>query len=247
MKLNSGMRRMDSMMIASNINIKKMSRLELLYTCVANMVKLMKKQEDPSLVESMMHYTEKSDPNYILYHTRSENTEDKIVTILRDAALLETVCAAHYDESSEYQLLIRVIREQTERLGNGELVLKKAASGMNSTILQNPADADAAFHKKAGEEHCGYIANEVELADHGNSIVVDYQFEPNIYSDSRFMKDYVANQPESETPVILVTDGGFYGNGNARLAAGKSIILVTTGLKGTDVNYLWADYMQYRR
>ena len=34
MNLNSSMRRMDSLMIAANI--KKMSRLELIYTCVAN-------------------------------------------------------------------------------------------------------------------------------------------------------------------------------------------------------------------
>lgn len=49
MKLNTGMRRMDSLMAASNI--KKMSRLELLYTCVANLCKLMKKLEEPALPE----------------------------------------------------------------------------------------------------------------------------------------------------------------------------------------------------
>lgn len=42
MKLNTGMRRMDSLMVASNI--KKMSRLELLYTSVANLVNILAKQ-----------------------------------------------------------------------------------------------------------------------------------------------------------------------------------------------------------
>lgn len=41
MGINRGIKRMDSMMVASNI--KKLSRLELLYTCVSNMVKLMQK------------------------------------------------------------------------------------------------------------------------------------------------------------------------------------------------------------
>lgn len=50
MKMNTGMRRMDSLMVASNI--KKMSRLELLYTCVANLCKLMKRLEDPALIIS---------------------------------------------------------------------------------------------------------------------------------------------------------------------------------------------------
>ena len=37
MKLDLSLKRMDSLMVASNI--KRMGRLELLYTCVANLVK----------------------------------------------------------------------------------------------------------------------------------------------------------------------------------------------------------------
>ena len=75
MKLNTGMRRMDSLMVASNI--KKMSRLELLYTCVANLARLMKKLEDSALPEGLLHYTEDDDHNRVLYHNRSEDTDSK--------------------------------------------------------------------------------------------------------------------------------------------------------------------------
>ena len=75
MKLNTGMRRMDSLMVASNI--KKMSRLELLYTCVANLAKLMKKLEDSTLPEGLLHYTEDDDHNRVLYHNSSEDTDSK--------------------------------------------------------------------------------------------------------------------------------------------------------------------------
>ena len=68
MKLNTGMRRMDSLMVASNI--KKMSRLELLYTCVANLARLMKKLEDSALPEGLHHYTDDDDQNRVLYHNR---------------------------------------------------------------------------------------------------------------------------------------------------------------------------------
>lgn len=238
--LHSGLRRMDSMMVASNI--KKMSRLELLYTCVANLVRLMSKQEDSKLPESMKHYTEESDHNDMLYHNRSDHTDSKIKQVLLDAALLKEICGNRYDETSEYQLFVRVIREQTEQTKDGELVLKKASSDMNSRILQNPADPDATFCKKAGVEHRGYIANVVELAQDGNSVTVDYQFEQNIYSDSQFLKDYIEHQPEAEDSAILVADGGYYGNENTRLAAGKNITLVTTNLKGTDVKDLYAEF-----
>ncbi len=75
MKLNTGMRRMDSMMVASNI--KKMSRLELLYTCVANSARLMEKLEDLALPKVLLHYTEDDDHNRVVYHNRSEDTTSK--------------------------------------------------------------------------------------------------------------------------------------------------------------------------
>lgn len=62
--------------------------------------------------------------------------------------------------------------------------------------MQNPADPDATYRKKAGTEYRGYIANVVEVADHDhNSITVDYQYEKNTYSDSQFLKDYMEQQP----------------------------------------------------
>lgn len=62
-KLNTGMRRMDSLTAASNY--KKISRLELLYTCAANLTRLMKKLEESALPEGLLHYTEDDDHNSI--------------------------------------------------------------------------------------------------------------------------------------------------------------------------------------
>ena len=70
--LSSKMNRMDSMMIAANI--KKLSRLELLYTCVANLVKHMQKRQD-IIPESMRHYYEPEDYNRVIYHMRSTDAE----------------------------------------------------------------------------------------------------------------------------------------------------------------------------
>ena len=151
MKINTGMRRMDSLMVASNI--KKMSRLELLYTCVANLAKFMRKSEDGAFPESLIHYTEEDDHNRVLYHNRSEDTESKITQVLKDAAQIITACGSRYDESSEYQLLIRVIEEQTDKGADGNLILKSGKSDMNSGLLQNPADPDATFRTKAGKDY----------------------------------------------------------------------------------------------
>lgn len=241
MKLNTGIRRMDSLMVASNI--KKMSRLELLYTCVANLARLMKKLEDPAFPESLNHYTEDEDHNRVLYHNRSEETENKINQVLKDAALIITACGSRYDEQSSYQLLIRALKEQTKAGDKGDLVLKEKGEGIDSTALQNPADPDATYRKKAGKEYRGYVANVVEAADdQHNSITVDYQYEKNNYSDSQFLKDYVERKPENSDPETLSTDGGYCGMENNQLAENKNIRLVTTDLKGADVSDHWADF-----
>ena len=241
MKLNTGMRRMDSLMVASNI--KKMSRLELLYTCVANLARLMKKSEDPSLPEALIHYTEDDDHNKVLYHNRSEDTDSKINQVLKDAALIISACGSRYDEQSQYQLLIRAIKEQTKTDENGKTVLKTAGDGMDSNVLQNPADPDATYRRKAGKEHIGYVANVVEAVDdQHNSITVDYQYEKNNYSDSQFLKDYIGRKSENSAPETLSTDGGYCGMENNKLAESKNIRLVTTDLKGADVSDHWADF-----
>lgn len=240
MKLNTGLRRMDSLMVASNI--KKMGRLELLYTCVANLAKLMVRKEDRSFPDPMKHYTEEDDHNKLLYHNRSEDTDSKMTQILKDAASLITICGSRYDETSEYQLLIRVLNEQTIKDNNGTFSLKSSGSDMDSEILQNPADPDATYRKKAGKEYRGYIANVVEGSNGTDSLTIDYQFERNTYSDSQFVKDYIDRQAENETPVTLITDGGYCGNENAKLARSKNIELITTDLKGTEVIDLWADF-----
>ncbi len=100
MKLNTGIRRMDSLMVVSNI--KKMSRLQLHYTCVSNHSKCMKESDDPEFSESFLHYTENDDHYKVFYHNRSEVADTKIQQILQDAAaVIIWVCGSRYDEYSE--------------------------------------------------------------------------------------------------------------------------------------------------
>lgn len=241
MKLSTGMRRMDSPMVASNI--KKMSRLELLYTCVVNLAKLMKKFEDSALPEGLLHCTEEDDHNRVLDHNRSEDTDSKTDQTLKDALLIISACGSRYDEYSEYQLLIRAISEQTKSDDDGNLMLKGVHDGMDSNVMQNPTDPDATYRKKAGTEYRGYIANVVEVADDDhNSITVDYQYEKNTYSDSQFLKNYIEQQPDDGPHAILTTDSGYCGMENSQLAEGKNMTLVTTDLKGTEVSDHWADF-----
>ena len=105
------LKRMDSFMVASNI--KKMSRLELLYTCVANLVKTAQKRE-MKIPAELSHYLKKEDMNEVIYHSRSEDTLSRIEKVLEEAKAVKDLCNGIFDDVSEYQLLIRVLREQLQ-------------------------------------------------------------------------------------------------------------------------------------
>jgi hypothetical protein len=240
MNLSPVLKRMDSMMIASNI--KKLSRLELLYTCVANMVKCLHKSEEDELIKGMEHYYDDDDRNKVIYHNRSEETSDKIQTVINDAVKLLPLIEDKYLQTSEYQLLLRVFREQTEDDDKGTRKLREGKD-LNSQILQNPSDPDATYRKKAGKETRGYSANLVETFDGENSVITDYQYDTSIRSDSSYCKEVIEEMEIQQEQVTILADGAYGGENNRNLAADNNINLITTDFQGRKPNEIFAEFV----
>ena len=239
MKIDSSLKRMDSLMVASNI--KRMGRLELLYTCVANLAKEMAKTRE--IPEHLRHYTEADDRNRVIYHNHSEETSAKIEAVLKDAAALKELCGVDYDDSSNYQLLLRVLKEQAVQREDGTCRLRtKEDGGMDAAILQNPADPDATYREKAGKQHRGYVANVIEASGKNGSVIEDYQYEQNTHSDSQFLKETLDGMEKQAETVTIVTDGAYSGTQNKELAAEKNVRLVTTNLTGREAEDIIADF-----
>lgn len=242
MKISGQIRRMDSLMVASNI--KRLSRLELLYTCLSDLVCYLHKNGGDDKIHGMEHYYDPADYNRVIYHQRSEDYESRLKTVLTDADQLILRCNGGYDEAPQYQLLVRAFSEQVLKSPDGSLRLKTRGDGqMDSHILQNPADPEATYREKAGKQHRGYAANVIESVGDENSIVTDYQFEQNTHSDTEFLREYLeaeAGQPEQ---VTLVTDGAYSGEDNRKLAKRRNIDLVTTDLLGKETADIYADFI----
>lgn len=239
MRIDSSMKRMDSLMVASNI--KRMGRLELLYTCVANLAKEMAKTRE--IPEHLRHYTEADDRNRVIYHNHSEETSAKIEAVLKDATTLKELCGVDYDDSSSYRLLLRVLKEQAVQREDGTYRLRtKEDGGMDANILQNPADPDATYREKAGKQHRGYVANVIEASGKNGSIIEDYQYEQNTHSDSQFLKETLDSMEKQAETVTVVTDGAYSGTQNEELAAEKNVRLVTTNLTGREAEDIMADF-----
>lgn len=85
MGINDTVKRMDSMMIDSNI--RKLSRFELIYSYVARFVKYLK-NNDHEIPESKTPNIEKEDYNMMVYHMRDTDINDRFKIVLQNAKLL---------------------------------------------------------------------------------------------------------------------------------------------------------------
>ena len=229
MDISPAIQRMDSLMIEANI--RKMGRLELLYTCLANLVHEIAKDGRSDLLGGLDSYKNPCNRNQVIYHDSKTPQDIKIQKIIDDAVDLLPKCKEDYGATTDYQLLERAINEQTKN-DNGKRILKTKEDAMPSDILQNPSDPDATYRFKAGKSHKGYSANVVESVDAKGSVVTDYQYDVNTRSDASFVKEYIENATESEEAVMLIADGAYAGEENTKLASGKKIRLMTTGLLG---------------
>lgn len=241
MKLNGRIRRMDSMMVESNI--RKLSRMELIYTCIAKLVSYLAKNTPDIIAEEMKHYADPDDFNRVIYHQRSSDSDGRIQLLLDDGDRLMDLCRSGYEDNTEYELLIRCLSEQTI-VEDGKRRLRTREDGtMNSTALQNPSDPEATFRSKAGKEYRGYVANLEETVGETGSIVTDYRYEQNIHSDSQFLKEHLQEMETQKEKVTLVTDGAYSGQENTDLARERNVDLITTGLTGRETDDIMADFV----
>ena len=240
MNISGRIRRMDSMMIESNI--RKLSRMELIYTCIAKLVTYLNEKQPGILPEEFMHYCDSDDFNRVIYHQRSTDTESRIQILLDDADKLMELCNSRFDNVTEYELFIRCISEQTIIENSKRRLLTKEDGIMNATALQNPSDPEATFRKKANKDHRGYVANLEETVGVNGSVVTDYQYEQNIHSDSQFLKDHLERMDKQDESITLVADGAFSGAANQSLAKGKNVELITTNLTGRNTADIMADF-----
>ena len=240
MNLNGRIKRMDSMMIESNIRF--LSRMELIYTCISKLVIYLEKNVPDKVDESLKQYADPNNYNKIFYHQRNDDMEQIIKMLIEDSELLLKICGDDFDEITEYQLFIRCLSDQTV-IEDGKRRLRTKEDGtMNSSALQNPSDPDATYRNKAGKLHRGYTANLEETVGKNGSVVTDYQYDKNTHTDSHFLQETLNAMDKSEKETVLITDGGYDGQNNIALAKEKNVKLVTTALIGKEAPDVLADF-----
>jgi len=235
--------RVDSFMVASSS--KNMSRIELVYTVNANLIKKLKQLDKDSIPESCNGYLKKGHKKETIYKTRNKDTESKLEFLLKQAQMLYRASlksSSSIKQTEEFKTLKRMLGEQTDNddfddLNPGELKIKDGQD-LSSDILQNPSDPDATYRYKYGP-NIGYTANIVEAFDGDHSIIKDYDFKPNIYSDQKFSKDTIDKlkvNPKLKKTINMLVDGAYFTLELAEMALDKGIKLIPGELIGRKAN-----------
>lgn len=86
---------MDSMMIESNIRF--LSRMELIYTCISKLAIYFDKNYPNKIPDDLKHYTDSNDYNRIFYHQLNDNMEQIIQALLSDSDKLLELCGTDYE------------------------------------------------------------------------------------------------------------------------------------------------------
>src|SRR5690606_18091164 len=106
MDITPSLKRMDSVMIASSC--KKMSRLEIVYTCISNLTRLIQADgREKVLTPKLSLYLQDGHKNNTLYRSKTEDLELNLEKALADAESLARLAAGAYQETKEYQMLTR--------------------------------------------------------------------------------------------------------------------------------------------
>ena len=225
LKIQGNLKRMDSLMVASSC--KNMGRLELIYTCTSNLVKVLVEEDSGIIVpEHLLKYADDSNKNAFCYRMEKDEVQTRLETVAADALEVFGLCGEAQHGYEEYQLLKRMLTDQTE---GGQLKPNKDISPQS---LQNPSDEDATYRRKAGKGYQGYSANIVEDCGENGNIITKYDYDVNSHSDADFCKEVIEELGEQEEETTVISDGAYASEDNFEDAAEKNIKLVTTNLTG---------------
>lgn len=232
-ELDKSMARMDSFLLSSSC--KKLSRLELVYRVVQQMIQATHKV-DPTLVpEHLQEYLKSEHKNKTIYHAKSSEAGDKLATQFENATELyqhlfnKDKCR----EMKEFKVLTRLLNEQCIETEEGFLIPLEGKE-LSPSNLQNPSDPDATYRYKNGKGDVGYVVNLVEVRDKAKNVglILSHDVQNNLYSDAEFGENFLDQDSLANEIDVLSADGAYYRQESLEKAKNKDIEMSVSTMTG---------------
>jgi len=230
LKVRTGLQRMDSTQIASNI--VSASRLRLLVEAVQRVERILNEADRARLSETFAPYIKDSAGHYT-YRVKGKEAQQEHLQKTGQTiyALLQDLKSAYAGELA-YQVLERIFAENFNLLESGPRA--KENTEITSSCLQSVDDLEATYRTKGTGHYKGYVANITETCDPENKIqlITKVQVAPNNVDDGQLLAEALPNLKERTAIETMITDGGYGSEVSDEALQKQEVTLIQTAIKG---------------
>jgi len=230
LKVRTGMQRMDSTQIASNI--VSASRLQLLVESLIRLERVLSEVDKEKLADRLAPFTRDSSGQYT-YRIKGKQAVRKHLKLVGETIheILKELRSA-YEEETAYQVMARLFEENF--ILEEQSLRPKENDELSSSSLQSLDDLEASFRTKAGKYYKGYVANITETCDPENDLqlVTKVQVEPNNVDDTKLLAEALPELTERTDLDTLYTDGSYSSPEMDKTLAEEQVELIQTAIRG---------------
>ena len=230
LKIRTGMQRMDSTQIASNI--VSASRLQLLVASIQRVERMLTEADRVRLSETFAAYIKDSAGHYTYRVKGKEAVREHLQKIGQTIhALLQDLKSAYAAETA-YQVLERIFADNFHLLETGPRV--KENTEITSDCLQSVDDLEATYRTKGTGHYKGYVANITETCDPENEIqlITKVQVAPNNVDDGQLLAEALPNLKDRTSIETMLTDGGYGSEVSDEALQEQAVTLIQTAIRG---------------
>ncbi len=230
LQVRTGMQRMDSTQIASNI--VDASRLRLLVEAVQRTYRILSEADQARLVENFAPYIKDTAGHYTYRVKGKEATQEHLRQVGKTIHSLLTELKEAYTDEKAYQVLERIFTEHFNLVEND--VCPKENQELSSGSLQSVDDLEASYRTKGNAHYKGYVANITETCDPENDLqlITKVQVAPNNTDDDQLLAEALPNLQKRTDLDTLMTDGGFGGEASDTALENQPVKLIQTAIRG---------------
>lgn len=229
-KVHTGIQRMDSTQIASNI--LDMSRLQLLVEGLQRMHRLLSEAEQQEVQEWLGDYVEGSSGQYVYRVKGKEATATHTQQVGQVIHRLLLELKERYGTTPAYQTLERLLRENFDLREEG--VQLKPNEQIGAGCLQSLDDQEASFRRKGPAEFKGYVANLTQTCDAHNAVqlITKVQVAPNNVDDADLLAQALPDLKERTGIETLYADGAYGSPAADEQLNEQQVELIQSGIRG---------------
>lgn len=234
LKVRTGMQRMDSTQIASNI--VSASRLQLLVEAVQRVERILNEADKVRLGETLTSYTQDSAGHYTYRVKGKEAVQEHLQKIGQTIHALLLELKSDYGLETPYQVLERIFSENFDLVESSPR--PKENSEITSGCLQSVDDLEATYRTKGAGHYKGYVANVTETCDPANELqlITKVQVAPNNVDDAQLLAEALPDLKERTGVDTMLTDAGYGGALSDAALQEQHVKLIQTAIRGLQPN-----------